>query len=118
MEKIIRFVTFNIQNGRNGGLGSALHEMAQGWVDCKYFQETNLTKLVHTWEASGFWMMVTEAPSAHGGGVDIFYREAEHSAIEELCLHGPNIIIFQMLRERQRWHVVGCYIAPSDASTI
>ena len=49
------------------------------------------------WEASGFWVMATEVPSAHCGGVAIFYREAEHFAIEELRLHGPNVIIFQMV---------------------
>ena len=62
--------------------------------------------------------METEATSAHRGGVSIFYHKAEHFAIEELHLHGPNIISFQMVTGRQRWHVVRCYISPSNASAI
>ena len=49
---------------------------------------------------------------------DNFCREADHFAIEELRLHGPNVIIFHLVAWRQRWHVVGCYISPSNASTI
>ena len=52
------------------------------------------------------------------GGVYIFYREAEHFAVEELCLHGLNVIRFQLVTGRWRWHVVGCYIPPRDALTI
>ena len=69
-------------------------------------------------EASGFWVMEKEVPSSHHGSVVIFYREADHFAIEEFHLHGPNIISFQLMTGRQRWNVMGCYIAPNDASTI
>ena len=62
--------------------------------------------------------MVTEAPSAHRGGVAIFYLEAEHFVIKDLCLHGPNVISFQLVTGRRRWHVGGFYINPSDALTI
>ena len=47
-----------------------------------------------------------------------FCCEADHFAIEELRLHGPNIIIFHLVAWRQLWHVVRCYISPSNASTI
>ena len=57
-------------------------------------------------------MMVTEAPSAHCGGVAIFYRESDHFAIKELRLHSPNIIRFFLVMMRWQWHIVGCYIAP------
>ena len=58
------------------------------------------------------------APSAHRGGVTIFYRKSDHFAIKELRLHGPNFISFQLVTGRCRWHAVGCYIAPSNALTI
>ena len=54
------------------GLELALLRMAQGQVDCVVFQETNLTKVVYTQEASGFRVMVIEAPIAHRGGVTIY----------------------------------------------
>ena len=66
----------------------------------------------------GFWVMATEAPSVRFGGVAIFYREAEHFSVEELRLHGPNVIGFRLVMGRRRWRVVGLYIAPINASTI
>ena len=64
-------------------------------------------KRVYTQEASRFRVMATEAPSAHCGGVDIFYHKAEHFAIKETRLHGPNVIIFQLVTGRRQLHVVG-----------
>ena len=58
------------------------------------------------------------APSAHGGGVAIFYREAKHFDVEEIHPHGLNVTRFQIVTERRRWHVVGCYLASSNASNI
>ena len=46
--------------------------------------------------------MAMAAPSAHRGGVAIFYRKAEHFATKELHLHGPNVISFQMVTGRRR----------------
>ena len=102
---MIRFGAFNTRNGQNGGLELALRGMEQGRVDCGVLQETKLTKGVYTREASGFWVMATEAPSDHRGSVAFFYGEAEHFAIKELCLHGPNVIIFQLVTGRRQWHV-------------
>ena len=62
--------------------------------------------------------MVTEAPSDHHGRVVVFYRKVEHFAIEDLHLHGMNVIRFHMVTGRQQWHVVGCYISLSSVSTI
>ena len=101
-----------------GGLESALCRMAQGRVDYGVLQETKLTNGVYTREASRFWVMTKEAPSSHRGGVAISYCKAEHFAIEELHLHGPIVIRFHLVTGRWPWYVVGCYITPSDASTI
>ena len=85
----------------------ALCGMDQGWVDCGVFQEMKLKKGVYAHESRGFGVMATEAPSAHRGGVVIFYREAEHFAVEEICLHDPNVTSFNLVTGRRRWHVVG-----------
>ena len=50
----IRFGTYNIQNGRNGGLESALGEMLQKNVDLGVFQEMTVTKRIYTQESSGY----------------------------------------------------------------
>ena len=52
-----------------------------------------------------------------GVGVAVFYRKAKNFANEELRLHSPTIISFQLVTGRRRWNIVECYIACSDAST-
>ena len=74
---MVRFSMFNIRNGCNGGLESALCGLNQGRVDCGVIQDKNLTNRFYTLEASGFRVMTTEAPSGHRGGVVIFYHKAE-----------------------------------------
>ena len=69
-------------------------------------------------KASGFFVMTTEALSAHRGSVAIFYREAEQFTIKELRLNGSNVISFHLVTGRRRWNIIGCFIAPSDALTI
>ena len=45
---MIRFGTYNIQNGRNRVLGSVVRDMAQANLDLGFFQETKVTDGVHT----------------------------------------------------------------------
>ena len=66
--------------------------MDQGRVVCGVFQETNLIKGVYAREMSGFWLIAMEELSDHHNGVAIFKRKAEHFAVKELRIHGPNII--------------------------
>ena len=62
--------------------------------------------------------MVMAAPSAHHGSVAIFYRKAEHLTIEDLRIHGPTFIKFQLVMGKRLWNGMGCYIAPINASTV
>ena len=89
--------------------------MSQVRVDWGVLQGTKLTKGVYKQEYSGFWVMATEAPSAHRGGVTIFYRKVEHFSIKELRLQGLNVISFNLVTLWIQWHVLGCYITPSNA---
>ena len=41
-------------------------------------------------------MVDTEAPSAHIGGVAIFYRAADHFSIEALQTYRSNMVRFQL----------------------
>jgi hypothetical protein len=47
-------VSYNIQNGCNGGLESALQAMKQMGVDCGILLETKLTKGVYARWSSGY----------------------------------------------------------------
>ena len=44
----------------------------------------------------------TEASSARRGGVAIVYREAEQFSVEELRLHGLNVVSFQLVTRRRQ----------------
>ena len=114
------FGTYNIWSRRNRSLESALHWLAQVQVDCGVLKETKFTDRVYTRESSGFWVTetATAAPSAHCVGVAVFCRKSDYFAIEELRLHGPNVVSFQLVIWRRRWHAAGCYIFPSDTSAI
>ena len=73
---------------------------------------------MYTRESRIFRVTETAAPSAHYGGIAVFYCEAEHFAIEELHLHNSNVFILQLVTGRKWWNIVGWYISPRNALTI
>ena len=81
--------------------------MEKEQVDCGVPQDIKLTNKVYTRDSRGFWVTVAAAPSAHYGGITFFYCKAENFAIEKLRIHGPNVIIFQLMTGRWRWNCVG-----------
>ena len=50
----IQFGTYNIRNGRNGGLALALRGVSQANLDLGIFRETNLTSRFYTHGSSGY----------------------------------------------------------------
>ena len=75
MEEVpIRFGTYNIRNGRNGGLESALQGMSQANMDMGILQETKCTYGIYTRELTGYRVVATDAPSLHSGGLALLYR--------------------------------------------
>ena len=63
----IRFGTYNIRNGRKGGLESALRGMSQAIMDMVILQETKLTDGIYTRKSAGYSVIATDAPSRHRG---------------------------------------------------
>ena len=70
----IIFGTYNIRNGRNGGLESELRGMSQDNMDLGIFQETKCKDGIFTRESDGYRVVATDALSQHRGGVALFYR--------------------------------------------
>ena len=110
----IRFFTYNIRNGRNGGLESALWGVAQANTDLGIFQETKCTDGIHTRASAGYSVVATDALSRHRGGVAVFYRPSPHFVVEAVRQFGPNIVGFQLATGARRWYIIGCYLAPDD----
>ena len=58
----IRFVTYNIRNSNNGGLGSALRGVSQANMDLGIFQETKVTDVIYTRRSDGYNVVATGTP--------------------------------------------------------
>ena len=80
----IRFGTYNIRNGRNGGLESSLQGMHQANMDLGIFQETNCIDGIYTRESAKYHVVATDAPSQHRGGVALFYRPSPLFEVESV----------------------------------
>ena len=92
----IRFCTYNIRNGRNGGLESALQGMAQANMGLGIFQETKYTDGIYTRKSDGYSLVATDALSRHRGGVAVLYRPSPLFALEAVCQFGPSVVGFQL----------------------
>ena len=92
----IRFGTYNIRNGRNGGLEAALRGMYQANMDLGILQETKLTDGIYTRGSAGYSVIATDAPSQHRGGVALFYRYKPHFVVDAVEKFGPNVLGFQL----------------------
>ena len=70
----MRFGTYNIRNGRNRVLESALRGMSQANMDLGIFQETKCIDGIYTRNSAGYRVVATDSPSRHRGGVELFNR--------------------------------------------
>ena len=114
----IRFGTYNIRNGWNGVLESALRGMSQANMDLGISQEKKCTDGIYTHESARYRVVATNTPSRHRGRVAIFYRPSTLFAMEAVRQYGPNVMSFELWTGARRWYIIGCYLAPDDTSTI
>ena len=113
----IIFGTYNICNGRKGGLEAALRGMSQANTDLGILQETKLTDGVYTRGSAGYNVIATDEPSRHRGGFALFYRSTPHFVVEAVERCGPNVMVFQVETGERRWHIVRAYVTPEDKET-
>ena len=114
----IRFGTYTIWNGRNGGLESVLRGVSQANMDMGIFKENKATDGVYIRGLDGYSIVTTDAPSRHCGGVAVFYQPAPNFVVEAVQKFGPNIVGFQLATWERRWYIMGCYLAPDNTSMI
>ena len=60
---LIRFGTYNIRNGRNGGLEAALRGVSHTNMDLGILKETKLTDGIYTRGSAGYSVVATDMPS-------------------------------------------------------
>jgi hypothetical protein len=114
----ITVASYNIRSGCNGGLESALRAMEAMGVDIGIFQETKITGGIYTRSSSGYSVVASDAPSAHQGGIALFWRPNKSYEVEDWRVRSPNVLSFVIVTGGQRFYAVGCYIPPNDRSML
>ena len=110
----IKLCTLNIQSGWDGQLENALRSMQLMCVDVGVLTETKITDDRHTKLQFGYHVVATQAPSAHQGGVALFWRyDASSWHIEDPTSTTPNTISALLVSGSKRWHLIGTYCSPS-----
>ena len=112
----ISIASYNVRDGRRGGLHSAVRSLKRGRVDVAFLQETKIAKAKFAARAyRGYTIRVTPASGKNCGGVGLVYRETKRFSVENAKVVGPNVISFLLItHKKERWHVVGGYFPPSD----
>ncbi len=67
---------------------------------------------------SGCNVQSTHAPSKWQEWISLFWWTSETYEIEEVELHGPNMLSFQLVPGATRWYIMGCYIPPTNLTTL
>ena len=114
----IRFGNYNIRDGQNGGLESALREMGQSKVDVGVFQEIKLTYGIYARGSAGYNIVATLVPRRHRNGVALFYWDSPAFAVEAIHQFGVNAIACQLATGGRCWYIIRCYVASGDDTTI
>ena len=81
-------------------------------------QETKIMDRFYTCKSDGYSVVATDAPIQHRGGVAGFYQASPWFTVEAIQTVGPNVVSFQMVTGEWRWYIIGCYLAPDNASVI
>ena len=114
----IRFGSYNIKNIKNRGLRLVIQGMSQAKLDLGIFQETNITDRVYTPRSAGYSVVATDTLIPHRGRVAVFYQASLRFAVEAIQKFGPNFFSLHLAAGERRWYIIGCYLAPDDASAV
>jgi hypothetical protein len=93
----IAVTTYNIRSGWNGGLKSALWAMDGIGADLGILLETKVTDRIYTRNSSGYSVVALNAPSAHQGGIVLFWRSNKSYEVEDWRIRGPNVLTFVLV---------------------
>ena len=92
----VRFGTYNIRNGWNVGLESALRGIWLSNMDARVFQETKVTDGIYTRVLARYRVVATSAPSRHRGSIALLYWDSPNFTVDAIRQFGANIIVCQL----------------------
>ena len=114
----IAVATYNIRDGRNGGLLSVARAFDHTNVDVAVVQEVKLKNPKFAPRTGfGYQIHTTAAGSGSCGGVSLLVRENGPFSVEEVKVWGENVLSFELQvgeGDKEQWHCVGAYLPPSD----
>ena len=112
----VRITTYNIRDGRQGGLYSVVRALPKSKVDNAVLQETKIEQAKFASRRfKGFTIRVAPTSGRNCGGVALAIRGNSLFRVKNERIVGPNVISFDLVvAENERWFVVGCYLPPSD----
>ena len=110
----ISVASYNVRDGRRGGLYSAVRALRRGRVDVAILQETKIAKAKFAPRSyKGYTTRVAPSSGKNCGGVGLVYKETSRFSVENAKVVGPNVVSFHLVtHEKERWYVVGCYFPP------
>ncbi len=95
--------TYNICNGCNGGLESALREMEAMDVDIGVFLESKVTNRIYTQSLSGYSIVASNTFSTHQGGNTLFWQPNKSYEVKDWQIRGPNVMSFTIFTGSQQF---------------
>ena len=104
--EVVNFGTYNIRNGRNGGLKSSFCGMSQANVDLGLLKETNIIYGVYVQGSAGFYVIASDTLIRYCRSGALFYKEFSRFEVESHQQHSLSVISFQLVTGGQRWYVV------------
>jgi hypothetical protein len=92
--------------------------MAEMGIDFGILMETKITEGIYTRFLSGYNVFVSNAVSVQQEGIALFWKPNKLYEIKEWRTCGPSVITFVVELGGKRYYAVGCYIPPTDLTTL
>jgi hypothetical protein len=76
-------------------------------VDLGILLEIKVTDGIYTQKLSGYSVAASNAPSAHQGGIALFWQPNKLYEVKDWQIHGPNVLTFVLVTGSQRFFCCG-----------
>jgi hypothetical protein len=103
----IRIATYNIHNGRQGNLESALRALQFMNVDLSILQETKISDYKYTRGSFGYEVLVSKADTVFQGSIELAYRTSRFWTVESIRIEEANAISFLLVTGKRQYTCLG-----------
>ena len=115
---MIRISNLNVRGAHKEKLNEILRALEQNKWEVGVITETHLTGF-HANGDKNYNIVASRANSPHQGGVALIWKkQSGQLLVEAPVIHGPNVISAFIITGKNRWLVVGTYLAPQKDPTL